>query len=104
MQLLARRAKNRRALIEIYTGAQKINSNVGNEVGENNLNPRSAQLIEERKRRGFSQVKRSRTERLACENSQCSSKMKANYVAKMKGVVRAVYREINGITREKSII
>lgn len=38
------------ALIEIYTGEQKINSNVDNEVGKNNLNPSSAQLMEEEKR------------------------------------------------------
>lgn len=52
------------------------------------MNPSSAQLIEEKKRGGFRKVKRSRTERLAFENSQCSSKMKANYVTKMEGVAR----------------
>lgn len=46
---LAHCAKNRGALIEIYTGEQEINSNVDNEVGKNNLNPSSAQLIEEKK-------------------------------------------------------
>lgn len=77
--------------MEIYTGEQKINSNVDNEVGKNNLNPTSAQLIEEKKSWGglcwgdFCQIKRSRTERLAFENSQSSSKMKANYVTKMRG-------------------
>ena len=42
--LLIRMTARKGALIEIYTGERKINSNVDNEVGENNLNPSSAQL------------------------------------------------------------
>lgn len=38
--------------MEIYTGEQKINSNVDNEVGKNNLNPTSAQLIKGKKKLG----------------------------------------------------
>lgn len=50
-------------------------------------------MIEEEKKGGFRQVKRSRTERLAFENSQCSSKMKANYVTKMERSSKGKYIE-----------
>lgn len=41
-------AMQKRALIEIYTGEEEINSSVDNEVGENNFNSSSVRLVRKR--------------------------------------------------------
>lgn len=58
------------------------------------MNPTSSELIEE-KGGMLCQIKRSRTQRLAFENSQCSSKMKDNYVTKTERCRegKEIYRE-----------